>query len=130
LIGPILGFLVYLIAMGGGLLLVSTLPLVFLSALLDRHAQGARAALVVSTTMMLGFLVGGILSWNLIAFYWDMPLWTTLKASVDAETYGHPVEHRAEVILIWVLFFSVLSALVVGVVEVVAAKLRKRLQHS
>lgn len=62
---------------------------------------------VSNSVMVIAFFIGGVLSWNLIPFHWDMSFWTTLKASVQSEKYGHPVEHKAEGILIWVLFFSV-----------------------
>jgi hypothetical protein len=130
MIGRLAGILVYLVAMVGGLALVSTLPLVLISALLDRHAQGSRIAIVISSTMAIAFLVGGILSWYLIPFHWDMSFWTTLKASVDSETYGHPVEHKAEGILMWVLFGAVLSAIIAGGVAGIATKLRTRVQHA
>jgi len=86
--------------------------------------------LAIPSTMVVAFFIGGLLSWNLIPFHWDLSFWTTLAASVQAEKYGHLVEHKAEGILIWVLFFSVASATVTGMVAVAATKVRKRLQHA
>ena len=67
---------------------------------------------------------------NVIPFHWDMSFWTTLGASVQSGKYGHPVEHKAEGILIWVLFFSVSSATAAGMAAVAVTKLRRRLQHA
>jgi hypothetical protein len=80
--------------------------------------------------MVIAFFIGGILSWNLIPFHWDMAFRTTLSASVRSEKYGHLVEHKAEGILIWVLFFSVAGATVTGMVAAAATKVRKRLQFA
>jgi hypothetical protein len=130
LIEELAGVFVYLIAVVGGALFVVIVPILLASAAQHRRTQGARATLVVSSTIVIAFLVGGILSWNLIPFHWDMPFWTTLKASVDSEKYGHPVEHKAEGILIWVLFGSVSSAISAGAVTALAGKLRHRLRHA
>ena len=124
MIGALTGILVILVAMCGGMLLVSMLPVVFLSALMNRREQ--RTELLISGTMMLGLLLGGILSWNLFALYWDMPFWSTVRAAFDAETYGQAVEHAAENVLIWVQFFSVLSAIMAGGAAGIAARLRIR----
>jgi hypothetical protein len=129
MIKSIAGMFVYLVAMGGGLLLVSALPLIFVAALPGRRTQGSRAAIVISSTMMAAFLAGGILSWYLIPFDWHMSFWTTLKASVDSRTYGHPVEHKAESVLIWVLFGSVMSAIIAGGVAGIVTYLRTRVQQ-
>jgi hypothetical protein len=110
----------------GGLLA----PILLALAIRDRHANRSRAPLTIYATIVTAFLVGGILSWNLIPFHCDMPFWTTIKASVDAETYGHPVEHKAEGILIWVLFGSVLSAMIAGAAAALAGGLWNRLRHS
>jgi hypothetical protein len=120
------GVFVYLIAMIGGALFVTIIPIMLSSAVKHRR----RTALVISSTMMTAFLAGGVLSWNLIPFHWDMPFWTTLKASVDSAKYGHPIEHKAEGILIWVLFVSVASAIIAGAVAATAGKVRNRLRHA
>jgi hypothetical protein len=68
-------------------------------------------ALTPAVVSWVGFWLGGLGSWALISPRWSMPFWQTLAASVDAETYGHPLEHQAENILVWVLFAAVLTAL-------------------
>lgn len=120
------GLVIYLIALLGGMSFIALMPVVLLSAVRPWNPH----KLVTPSMMVIAFFIGGILSWNLISFHWDMSFWTTLKASVQSEKYGHPVEHKAEGILIWVLFFSVSSATVTGMVAVAATKLRKRLQHA
>jgi HAMP domain-containing protein len=41
-------------------------------------------------------------------------LWETFAASVNAERYGHPVEHYAQLTVIWLLFGAVVGAAVSG----------------
>jgi hypothetical protein len=115
------GLAVYLIAMLGGMSFIALVPVVLLSAVRPWNPRG----LAIPSLMAIAFFIGGILSWNLIPFHWDMPFWTTLAASVQSEKYGHLVEHKAEGILIWILFFSVVSATVTGVVAAATTKVRK-----
>jgi hypothetical protein len=124
LIEEFAGLVVYLIALLGGMSFIALIPVVLLSAVRPWNPH----KLIIPSMMMIAFFIGGILSWNLIPFHWDMSFWTTLAASVQSEKYGHLVEHKAEGILIWVLFFAVSSGAVTGMVAVVATKVRKRLQ--
>jgi hypothetical protein len=126
MIGEFAGLAVYLIALLGGITFIFLMPVLLLSAVRPWNPRG----LIVPSMMAIAFFIGGILSWNLIPFHWDMSLWKTLAASVQAEKYGHLVEHRADGILIWVLFLAVSSATVTGMVAVAATKVRKRLQHA
>ena len=124
MIAEFAGLAVYFIALLGGMSLIALIPVALLSAVRSRNPSG----LAIPTMMVIAFFLGGILSWNLIPFHWDMSFWTTLTASVQSEKYGHLVEHKAEGILIWVLFFSVAGAVLTGVAAVAATKVRKRLR--
>jgi hypothetical protein len=126
-----LGYLFGYVALLGGLLFALVMP-ILLGSLIVRYLRTGRSAvgLFISSVIVVGFFVGGILSWYLIPFHWNVPFWTTVKASVDAETYGHPFEHRAEGTLIWTLFGAVCSAVLSGTVAATAAKLRTRLRHA
>ena len=126
MIGEFAGLAVYLIALLGGITFLFLMPVLLLSAVRPWNPRG----LIVPSMMAIAFFIGGILSWNLIPFHWDMSFWKTLAASGDAEKYGHLVEHKAEGILIWVLFFAVASATAAGMVAVAATKVRRRLQHA
>jgi hypothetical protein len=48
--------------------------------------------------------------------YLGLPLWETFAASVNAEKYGHPVEHYAELTVEWILFGAVVGAVGGGVI--------------
>jgi hypothetical protein len=91
---------------------IALLP-VALAVLAVRFARSGRrpTALIPAFVMWVGYWIGGLGSWALVAPRWPMPFWQTLAASVDAETYGHPLEHQAENILVFVLFAAVLTAL-------------------
>lgn len=123
--------LVGLAAIAGGFFFLVLVPMLLVELLVEhrrnrRHAVG----LLICSAMIAGYLAGGILCWNLVAAEWNMPFWTTVQASVDAEKYGHPLEHRAEVILVWVLFCGVAGGLASGAGAAVAAGLRTRLQRA
>ena len=64
--------------------------------------------------MLCGYAGGAALIWNLRPSDWKLPLSETFAASVDAVKYGHPVEHYAEAILVWMMFASVAGAVVAG----------------
>jgi hypothetical protein len=126
-----LGHLLADVALLGSLLFVIVMPFL-LGSLIVRYLRTGRSAigLFISSLIVVGFFVGGILSWCLIPFHWNVPFWTTVKASMDAETYGHAFEHRAEGTLIWTLFGAVCSALLSGALAATAAKLRAHLRHA
>jgi hypothetical protein len=126
MIGEFAGLAVCLIALLGSMSFIALVPVALLSATRPWNPH----KLVIPSMMAIAFFIGGLLSWNLIPFHWDLSFWTTLAAAGQAEKYGHLVEHKAEGILIWVLFFSVAGATVTGIVAVAATKVRKRLQHA
>ncbi len=73
--------------------------------------------LLVAAIMLLVFYASGLLLWRQFAtHYWQQSLLTALDASGNAAKYGHPVEHAAEVLLVWLVTISALSATAAGVV--------------
>jgi hypothetical protein len=76
-----------------------------------------RRRVIVTSSFALGLYCGGWLAWSLIASSWAMPFWTTIEASVDAEKYGHLIEHTAENIL----FVVTLASMCCGVLSVIIA---------
>lgn len=71
---------------------------------------------LVSVVMIVVFYASAGLIWHLGTTDWNLSFLTTLEASVDAEKYGHPVEHRAETMVVWLLIYSTFTAVVAGVV--------------
>lgn len=80
-----------------------------------RRSRKLPTGLLVTAVTLIAFYVTAILLWKEFALhYWHKSFLTALDASVNAEKYGHPVEHTAEVLLVWLLIVSTLSALAAG----------------
>ena len=99
--------------------LVAVLSLAFV--LSDRRA----IRLGIAAATLVGYIGGGALMWRLVPSNWRLPFWETLAASVDAEKYGHPVEHYAESVTVMILAGCVAAALVCGVTAAAVGRLRK-----
>jgi len=65
--------------------------------------------------MLVAFYTSAAVIWKLGTADWSLSFLTTLDASVNAAKYGHPVEHRAEVRIVWLLLASTLVAATVGI---------------
>lgn len=101
-LGIVAGYLIIL----AGFLYLALMPLAVADLLIERRWRD----LAVAGSSIGGFLLAGVLSWFVLARGWTLSFATTLHASVDAATYGHPVEHYAESLLLGVLFFSLVGA--------------------
>ena len=113
---------IFLIGFGGTLALVPLLD--------TRGTHTHRTNLLIGAAIVFGYVVGGTVLWWFVPPDWHMSFWDTLAASVDAETYGHRVEHYAECILVWILCACVAGAVVSGVLAATAARLLKRPRHA
>jgi hypothetical protein len=60
----------------------------------------ARRGFLVTSCFIAGAVAGGFVVWQLLPAQWSLSLWSTLKATVDTETYGHAVEHYAEGVVV------------------------------
>ena len=81
---------------------------------------------VVPVVMLVVFSFIAGLIWRFGSADWHLSFPTTLAASVNAEQYGHAIEHRAETIIVWLLLFSTCAALVAGATTAVVRAIRKR----
>jgi len=63
-------------------------------------ARSSASRLLEALVMLVVFLISVGPIWRLISGHWSMSFLSTLEASVNAEKYGHPVEHAAESILV------------------------------
>jgi hypothetical protein len=66
-----------------------------------------------------GFLAGAVLAgwiaWRTLKpAGWALSFWTTVRAGMDSETYGHVVEHAAEVLAANVVILAIVGGLLVG----------------
>jgi hypothetical protein len=80
----------------------------------------------VASLIVAGFFGGGLLLWAMVPSTWTLSFLTTLGATVDAKTYGHEIEHTAEIIVFRVLSGCVLGALLSGAAVAIATRLRVR----
>ena len=105
--------LVFFVVMVGllGTLLLSVGGLVYLVVTL---AHGRPGPARVPAGILCGYFAGALFVWSLVPRDWELPLWTTVAATVDAEKYGHAVEHAAEGIVVWMLFAGVVGAVIGG----------------
>jgi uncharacterized protein (TIGR02246 family) len=75
------------------------------------------AGLLVAVVMVIVFFGSATLLWRHFATHlWNFSFMTALHAAGDAATYGHPIEHTAEVLLANLLIFSTLSAAAAGAI--------------
>ncbi len=117
------------ILVAGGLMLLIAMPVWLLAqvflAIRTRRWQGMLAA----GFCVAGTLGGGMLAWNLVPSDWTASFPTTLAASVDAQRYGHTMEHAAENIVAMVLFASVVCGVLSGLAAALGTRLAARLKH-
>lgn len=103
-------FLAYIVGLLGTFVLTTAGVTYIVVTLADRRPYPFR----VVAGILCGFIAGALFVWSLVPSDWKLPLSTTLGATVNAEKYGHPVEHAAEGIVIWMLFAAVAGAVVGG----------------
>jgi len=60
---------------------------------------------------VVGYIAAGATIWFLVPREWTLSFTQTLAASVDAKTYGHPLEHYAENVLALMLIAGVCGSL-------------------
>jgi hypothetical protein len=59
---------------------------------------------------VVGYIAAGATVWFIAPPEWTLSFPQTLAASVDSETYGHPIEHYAESLLVVMLMACVSGA--------------------
>ena len=97
----VVGLLVYL--------LIFAVTLLVLASLLRRD----RPALIT----VAAYAAGAAIGWALRPQAWPLAFFETLRATVDAARYGHPVEHQAElIVLFWVMGAGAAAALLSTVI--------------
>lgn len=81
---------------------------VALAVILRRFGGGPHPSVLVWP--ILGFIAAGAAIWLIVPPEWTLSFPQTLAASVDSKTYGHPVEHYAESLLVVMLIACVLGS--------------------
>ncbi|HEX8985001.1 MAG TPA: hypothetical protein VF767_06215 [Bryobacteraceae bacterium] len=81
-------------------LLLITMPAAFVALVCICLSTGKyRRGALITGAFVAGALASGFAVWQFVPSGWTLPFWTTLRASIDSETYGHPIEHAAEQIM-------------------------------
>jgi hypothetical protein len=62
--------------------------------------------------LVAGVLLGGLMGWSQRPAEWQLGLWQTARVSVDAATYGHAYESRAERVLLYFIYGGMLGGVV------------------
>jgi hypothetical protein len=120
--------LIFLIGLAAVLALVPVFRRPF-----DRRTQKRRFGLLFGAAILVGYILGGSLIWSFVPSEWPLSFGETLAASVDVKTYGHPIEHYAESILVVMLFACLAGALISVAIIAMTARIwirRNRLRTS
>jgi hypothetical protein len=94
----------------------------------DRRRKKLSTGLLVAVVMLVVFYISAGLIWKLGTADWDLSFLATVDAAGNAAKYGHPVEHRAERIVVWLLIYSTAAAVFAGVVSAAVRHSRVRRQ--
>ena len=92
--------------------------------LLSRICNQPRSRVVFSAA--LGYLLAGTAIWSLTPVAWTLSFPQTLAASVDSRTYGHPVEHYAESLLVVMLVACVCGSAVFSAITAFGGRAVRR----
>jgi hypothetical protein len=91
-----------------------------------KHGRGV----LITGFFILGALASGLAVWQLVPSEWTLPFWTTVKATVDAEKYGHAVEHYAEGVVMIMTFAAVLGGAACAGTAALGTRLLRRFAHT
>src|SRR5690349_3206131 len=69
---------------------------------------------LIGTAVVVGYLAGGSFAWLMLPRAWPLSFPQTLAASVDAATYGHPVEHYSQGVVWMILVAGLVGASICG----------------
>ena len=98
--------------------------------LVDCRMRDRAALALIGSAVLAGYMGGGALVWRLVPSGWHLSFWQTMAASVDAEKYGHTVEHYAECVVIMILCACMAGAAISGVLAAATARLLNRPRHA
>jgi hypothetical protein len=84
---------------------------------------------LIAGFFVLGALASGFAAWQLVPSAWTLPFWTTLKATVDAEKYGHAIEHYAEGVVMMMTFAAMLGGAACAGAAALGTRLLRRFAH-
>lgn len=90
----------------------------------------SRRLALAAILLLAGFLLGGLAGWSQRPAEWQAGIWQTAHVSVNAATYGHAYESKAERVFLYFVYGGILGTVVAGVLiaglNVVTNRLRDR----
>jgi hypothetical protein len=86
-------------------------------------------AVLITGFFIQGALLSAFLVWQLLPAEWNLPFWTTLKATVDAKKYGHAVEHYAEGVAMMMTFAAVFGGGICAAAIALGTKVLRKPAH-
>ena len=92
--------------------------------------RDSTALVLIGSATLVGCMAGGALVWSLLPSQWHLSFWETVSASVDAEKYGHPIEHYAQGTVIMILCACMAGGVITGALAAITARLLKRPRHA
>ena len=72
---------------------------------------------------VVGYIAAGATIWFITPPEWRLSFPQTLAASVDSDTYGHPIEHYAESLLVVMLIACALGSALFGAIATLGGRL-------
>jgi len=92
------------------------------------HHRATRRSVVTLAGFLAGAVLAGWVAWRTLKpTGWALSFWTTVRAGADSATYGHAVEHAAEVLAANVVILAVVGGLLVGCLAWVTERRRRLL---
>ena len=130
MIQQVIGILLYIFTMVTTLALLSALPVVLVSLIIE-HRRTHRNAVPIFIAVLVagGYLIGGLAGWSFRPSVWKMSLLETAGASVNASKYGHELEHQAERVLFYFLTPGSIGSVAAGIAAATVVKLRLRAER-
>ena len=117
--------LVYALALVVTFLVIVFLPPALIGYMLEhRRTGGNRVRILVLALIAAAYLIGGVAGWLLRPPQWTMSFAQTFEAALNAEKYGHELEHTAERVLMYPLYMAALCSIAVLAGAGVVLKLR------
>lgn len=104
-------------------IMITTIPVAFLVLGCNYLLTGRHAYSVLVAGMFVAGAVGGsLVAWQFVPSDWTLRFQTTLKATVDAEKYGHALEHYAEGVVVMISSAALFGGSVSAAVAVLCAR--------
>jgi hypothetical protein len=122
---------VQLLILGSGCLFGLAALLFAVELVRSVRGQSTRRNMVTLAAFHAGAWLAGWLVWrSLKPTGWTLSFWATVQAGVDSDTYGHVLEHAAEVLAANVIILAAAAGLVAGGFAWISQRRRLEIPHA